>query len=182
MTNGWTECPYSAIAGVVGYLAGYTLRTCAPAVTCSRLSRKAAVKDPAPTNDIIPTFRLPDKILAKLFAIVLFPEFLRGRDGWMECEPWWCYESKRKGGKSERIRWVRLEETGAWCDCWGIQVNAATDEAAGLGYRSVCISPLLSKRSQFPYTPAYLIQCWTVVSPTGNSFFFFLLHCYYRST
>lgn len=133
--NGWTECPYSAIKGVVGYLAGYTLRTCAPAVTCSRLSRKAAVKDPAPTNDIMPTFRLPDKILAKLFAIALFPQFLRGRDGWMECEPWWCYESKRKGGKSERIRWVRLEEeTDAWSECWWIQVNAATDEAARLGY------------------------------------------------
>lgn len=52
------------------YLAGYTLRDCAPAVTRSRLSRKPAVKDPAPINDRILTFRLEDNILAKLFAIL----------------------------------------------------------------------------------------------------------------
>lgn len=53
------------------YLGGQILRTFAPALTCCSLFRKnPTVRDPAPTNDKMPTFLLLDKTRAKLLAIL----------------------------------------------------------------------------------------------------------------
>ena len=66
----------SPICGGVFYLAGYSLLTGVPALTCSRWSRSPVANEPAPTNDKIPTVRLEDTILVKLLAILPFSFYL----------------------------------------------------------------------------------------------------------
>lgn len=93
------------------YLAGYILRTCDPAVTCSRFSKKPAVKDPAPTNDSIPKFRLEDRILAKLCAIISTVRDVGMSGGVLVMIRFWNDKTRKKGWLRRRVRAVNAEES-----------------------------------------------------------------------